>query len=526
MKKIGIIFLFVLFIGCTANQKHEGQKTSGEDFLPELLSLEDAVSSSDLSVLYNPDMGFYSAETISIQANGAATASFGKVTLLDEEGNFDKHAKFNLIHLKVDISEFKDKDHIMLYENNEIGTGLHSLMDRLYDNGQTAIVRFSYDKGYKGNKKNVEPDDFSKVLSHVTDICEFIKNTTKMITAVECGMLGPWGEMHTTPFAENSLSIDKFNAYLNTISPGKQAHIPSGETEVKQGYIVLLMEKFLTELESCDVPFLVRQPMFIYNYLKYMEGIDFNGKDVPENYQPVPGSKLYKLGLYNDGYLSSKSDEGTFRIHSGDNRNDEIAFLDAFTNHTPYGGELIGCYSLSNSDEQLRNVHLSFLNIGWNANVLSALDGKTTDYCNGDSIFKYMLKHMGYRYVVKHKDDNVVFKDGIIKVNLELENIGFADMPYHREKEIVFGIFDEGQEYFMEPIETRILDRKFKGSDRKIQFELDVKNYIGNGKYIVYLRLCDEEERAYPIRLDGDVEWLQLYRANKIANLEVTGVNY
>ena len=28
-------------------------------------------------------------------------------------------------------------------------------------------------------------------------------------------------------------------------------------------------------------------------------------------------------------------------------------------------------------------------------------------------------------------------------LNLELENIGFADMPYHREKEIVFGIFDE-----------------------------------------------------------------------------------
>ncbi|MBR5645923.1 MAG: DUF4832 domain-containing protein [Treponema sp.] len=468
---------------------------------------------SGLKVIYNPDMGFYSAKTVTVGLDGSITKSPSEATFLDAKGNYNKDAKFNLVHLKIDISAYQNTDDLKLDK-------IDNLLTKLEEYEQTTVIRFAYDKGYKGkcdgSEQSVfEPESFERILNHVEQICAVLKNHIKVITAVECGMLGPWGEMHTTSFAEKKTPKNDFITLLQKINPDASYYIASDETEIKKGYIVLLMEKFLTELKDVEVPFLVRQPAFIYHFLKRLYNHDFDGTNVPEHYIPQKGTKLYKLGMYNDGYLSKKSDEGTFKIHDGDNRNDEIAFLEAFTNHTPYGGELIGNYELSSSDTQLRNVHLSFLNIGWNADVLSSLDKTKAGYTSGDSIFKYILKHMGYRYKVK-QDSSIIYENGKLTVELNLENIGFAELPYHRKKSVFVYLIPKGQEpQGNESAEST--SAEFKAGVTKISFVKPVS--LDQGEYDVYLKIADSDKK-YPVQLDGkNVIWNENIRANKIGSI-------
>ena len=487
MRKINLLFLLTVFIFLSCGSDSD---------------VGCANYDSPVRIIYNPDMGFYSAETITVQADGSVNkTSVGRADFLDEKGNYDPNANFNLIHLKVDISECKNLSHLDL-------SGIDTLLSNLEKAEQTAVIRFAYDKKYKGNKTDVEPEDFSTILNHIEDICSLLKKHTKVLTALECGILGPWGEMHTTDFAEKAMPAEDFTETLKSISPELNPSIEAGESEIKKGYIVLIMEKFLSCLEDTELPFLVRQPNFIYNYLKRCENLDFDGKNLPASYIPV--KKTYKLGIYNDGYLGSKGDTGTFRI----DREEEIRFLEPFTNHTPYGGELIGNYSLSESDGQLKNVHLSFLNIGWNDDVLEKLDKTSASYTKGTSIFKYILSYIGYRYLLT---DSSIKKaaDSALEVSLSLKNEGFAELPYHRTKSLRVYFVKKDQEASEENAISAKASGTFTGGKSSISSSVTLPSGLENGDYDLYLRISDSDGK-YAIRLANDDIWNESLKANKI----------
>lgn len=487
MRKINLLFLLTVFIFLSCGSDSD---------------VGCANYDSPVRIIYNPDMGFYSAETITVQADGSVNkTSVGRADFLDEKGNYDPNANFNLIHLKVDISECKNLSHLDLSE-------IDTLLSNLEKAEQTAVIRFAYDKEYKGNKSDVEPEDFSTILNHIEDICSLLKKHTKVLTALECGILGPWGEMHTTDFAEKAMPTGDFTETLKSISPELNPSIEAGESEIKKGYIVLIMEKFLSCLEDTELPFLVRQPNFIYNYLKCCENLDFDGENVPSSY--TPAGKTKKLGIYNDGYLGSKGDTGTFRI----DREEEIRFLEPFTNHTPYGGELIGDYSLSESAEQLKNVHLSFINIGWNADVLGNLDEKSANYTQGTTIFKYILTHMGYRYLVT---DSSIKKasDSALEVSLSLENEGFAALPYHRTKYFKVYFVKKDQEAAEENAISAKASGTFTGEMTSISCSVTLPSSLESGEYDLYLKICDSDGK-YPLRLANEDIWSESLKANKI----------
>ena len=490
--RILLAVLAILLVGCV-----------GTDTIDDSKAVESSGAGA-LSVIYNPDMGFYHAMMIPVAADGTAETAIPAATLLDEDGSYNAYARFNLVHLEIDISAFREAQELKL-------ASVETLLSELEAQEKTAIVRFSYDKNFAGNTQNVEPEDFALVLSHARQICTVIQRHTDAITALECGLLGPWGEMHTTDFAEAAPSASEFQSYLATIAPNAQAAIESGEDDIEKGYIVLLMEQFLTAMDGADIPLLVRQPNFIYNYLKRFAGVQFDGQSVPAQF--VPSGKARALGLYNDGFLADKSDAGTFRI----DRDDEIAWLDAFTNHTPYGGELIGSYSLADGDTQLKSVHLSFLNIGWNAAVLAKLDKTTAAYSEGESIFKYLLTHIGYRYAVVPESARISFSGTTLAVSAPLENLGFAELPYHRTKSIFFICMPKdsaptGNEPMLQTSGT------FSGGERTLFAEANI-GLLSAGEYDLYLKIANSSGK-YAIRLDGAV-WSDALKANKLGSFRL-----
>ena len=504
MRKITILFILPLFFLLSCGSDSESPSS---EKLPENKNTTTFEYEPSNDIIYNPDMGFYSAETINVQADGSVNkTSVERASFLDDKASYNSNATFNLIHLKIDISQCRNLSHLDL-------SGIDTLLSNLEKAEQTAVIRFAYDKNYKGNKSGVEPKDFSTILTHIEDICALLKKHTKVLTALECGMLGPWGEMHTTDFAEKAMPVEDFKSTLKGISPELNPSIKAGETEIKKGYIVIIIEKFLSCLEGTELPFLVRQPNFIYNYLKRCENLDFDGENVPASY--TPNDKTYKLGIYNDGYLGSKDDTGTFLI----DREKEIAFLEPFTNHTPYGGELIGDYSLSVSDEQLKNVHLSFLNIGWKNDVLKNLDKKSANYTEKLSIFKYILNHMGYRYVATNSKVEKT-SGSSVKIKLYLKNTGFAELPYHRTKSLKVYLVKKDENPTQQNTFSAKASGEFSGGMTSIESVFNLPSELENGDYELFLKICDSDGK-YAIRFANEAMWNETLKANKIGVIKI-----
>lgn len=458
-------------------------------------------------IIYNPDNGFYSCIEAAVTKNGITNVSSIvkkiKATPTLYTGKYDSNSTFNLIHLKMDISAFSSRNSGGKDSNlsDKALTDIEKVLKALDDAEKTAIIRFAYDPGYDGKSSDMEPKDFKYVLNHVKSISSVLKKYPRVLTAIECGMIGPWGEMHGTTYAD-------------------------GKDSDGIHYISKVMKAYLDGLDGVDVPLLVRQPAFIYHYLESYCGVKCPKNGVP-SYTPSKNSKEYKLGLYNDGYLGSSSDLGTFKV----DRKTEIEFLRPFTNHTPYGGEMctssatkenpIGNLSkaswddVSSSIPEMWDVHLSFLNIAWNNYVMEALhdgyNGKTFKY-NGENAFIYILKHMGYRYIVEDAVFNYPKDKSSVNFELKFNNTGFGKLPYHHAKTMRIIIEEKSSN---KVVMTKDLSKKFKG-DSSLNETIDISS-LPKGQYRVFLKICDSDGK-YPIQL-ANGWWSDTHKANRIGSI-------
>ena len=465
---------------------------------------------------------------------------------------------------------------------------LRSFFDNLREKNKTAVVRFHYDPKVRGlkypikykstngeiktgsNYYDVEPDDFKIILSHVTQICELLKDYTDVITAVECGMIGPWGEMHGTTYGNGIMKADEFSKYVDSnnytkIISEKTVKIPVENNSeygyeekkvkniIEKGHSLILIDNFLGEMKKkgIDVPLLVRYPKTIYGYMTVFQNIDLLS-DWEHLAAVIPdelysSSVIYKLGMYNDGYLGTESDTGTYKMKS-DGRNKEVLFLEPFLRHTGYGGELLQSDDSKSLEyyktpkaagDEMNKVHLSFLNTCHNKNALQDLDSGDYKYpdSNGIPLFRYILYNMGYKYALTsstiEKDDNR------LKINFDIKNYGFAEMPYHREKGYKVYLVKKGSEISKAnlPLPAGDADQSkpFKGdyskadltsTERSFSTSIPLSEDIESGEYDVYLKICNidadpSKDGRYPVRLANKGIWNDLLKANKIGSIEL-----
>ncbi len=452
-----ILSVFVIAAGFAAC----GKTDAGEKRVQDLNYEE---STEEIS---NPDQGFYRPLYVKINENGA---TYNKGVI---------NSQTQLYHLRCDISAFSAEVNNVADKpvTDEALEGLDALLFYLKENDKNAIVRFAYDPGYNGSADK-EPS-LDVMLGHVGSICSVLNRYVNTVTAIETGLIGPWGEMHTSAAAN-------------------PAHITP------------LVDAFLTDVS--EIPVLVRTPKMIYDYLGVTD-------DKVEEITISPDEKAYRLGLYNDGYLGSESDLGTYR-----NRERDINFLSAQNAHLPFGGEVTvpdsPLHNIETCLPEMNKIHLSYLNAEWDNRVIDKWKNSYyTEECGSDkkyygkTAFTYIQNRLGYRFVLKNSVFTYSDSSEKLNVRLTLQNAGFGNLNRNKRAKLIFTDGTGAAAFVADIGEIAVKD----------ELEFNVEHGLESGKYDVYLRIYGEELQNAPlycVKFANDGLWNAELKANKIGSFE------
>lgn len=415
--------------------------------------------------LNNPDQGFYRPVYTKVTETG-----------VKPNGNINSAAR--LYHLRMDISAFSaaaggaDKPLTQAALD-----GIDGLLADMRRREKNAVIRFAYAPEF-GGMKNAEPE-FGVMLNHVRQICGVLNNYGSVITAVEVGLIGPCGEMHSSAIANKE-----------HISP--------------------LIDEFLTQTKAQGTAVLVRTPKMIYDYIGITEG--------QAEHRLSPTDKAYRLGLFNDGYLGSSSDLGTYA-----DRERDVAFLSAQNAHLPYGGEATipesPLHDIDKCLPEMRELKLSYLNVEWNDKVIEKW--KSTEYtreCGGDkryygqTAFTYIENRLGYRLVLT--GCALSYAEGKLCVKAEIANVGFGNMLKEKRVKIIAADAEGNAAYALDA-------GVYRGGE---ELDLSVPCGISAGSYRIYLCLYGDEEDGVPlytVRLANEDIWNGGLKANALGAITV-----
>lgn len=381
-------------------------------------------------------------------------------------------------------------------------------LDETRAKGGSLIVRLGYTWS---EQQGCEPADFDILLGHVRDLSRIMADYDDVVVGVEAGLAGPWGEMHSSDYCKGE--------YMNRILKTYCDNLPE------------------------PISILVRAP----NYICKLAGTNTVGTLAR---LPFTDAYLRRLGMYNDGYLGTWSDYGTW---AGDfTRERGCAMLKTFGDH-PYGGEMayIDKAWLAQNDKLFRldawnlvkewyETHLSYLrNLGERGHTLAEhlsdalvfdaakyrFDGMPQlDEYNGRSLNTFVRDHMGYRFVLRDvRLPRTVRRGAGAKIALKLENTGFGRLLLPSVAELVFA---QGGTVRSVPVDCPLALPGASTAKRLCVFK--VPSDLPAGSYDVALRVRapvkGEDVSDFPrrpIRFANADGWNEVLRANRLGRIEV-----
>lgn len=437
-------------------------------FDEEYTLIDDIDYNESLESFDNPERGFY--EPIGYTLKVA--------------DNEVKDLKYNLIHLRVDLSAFSKANNGVedLELSEDSLSALSKTLQNIKKNNGSVIIRFAYD-GFNGTK-DLEPE-LSMLLTHIKQLKPVFYQNKDVISYIELGFFGPWGEMHSSSICT-----------LENVSLALDAMLDSVPENITIG---------------------VRTPA----YYAHFAGIDRN--TLNENIT-TPDSKYYRIGLYNDGYLGSESDLGTFA-----NRAIEIDWLKNQATHTFYGGEVVANYASGTPLNTVSYIaqegfitHTTYLNSRWNNNVINEWKNSTynedEELYKGQTGFKYIDNHLGYRFVLKEsKLTTEIKQNDPLLIKLQLENVGFANLINKKKTTLVLQSDNNTYEINTNINPTKWLSKSISSVPIVIA---NLPENIIIGEYNVYLRIS-----CYG-NLENDKNYQAIRFANNNIYNEEIGANY
>lgn len=468
MKKVYFLFiLLVLLAACTNTSNNDNLNKNPDVNDNEAEKPKEETNNIIKKSLYfnetieefnNPDCGFYTPVYIKCSDEGVTSIS-------------NRYLSYNnLLHLRIDISYYSKavNNEIDKEFSNKMIENLANEFNKIYNASATAIIRFAYDPGYNGSK-NMETS-IEMMKKHISQLKNLFNDYNSIITAIECGMVGPWGEMHSSSIAKQ----ETYNELIKT---------------------------FLENTPN-NIPILVRRPQFLYSYYGYTLNT-LNELSLDSN---------NRIGVYNDGYLGSSSDLGTYA-----DREKEVMWLSKVNEYLPYGGEVTIPNSeynlLENCNEEMNLLGLSYLNEYWNDQVVKRW--KETKYNLDNELYKnstqytYIKNHMGYRLVLNRIDYEICSNK--FNLSFDIKNVGFGNLL--KEKKYTIILKNET---------TQIEFNTNLNNYNNLSFEIDTTNL--NSSYDIYLKISNgylNNVPLYSVRLSNNIWDNELY-ANKI----ISNINF
>ncbi len=403
------------------------------------------------------------------------------------EGNKSADSWGNLTHLRMDISAFSSNAVLSIDKSTgdtlfgvsqpltqDMLDAFEATLDGVRKRGKSAIVRFSYDPWYNGTK-DCDPDQ-NVILGHLKQLAEVYSRNTDVITYVELGMYGSWGEMHSSKNATNA-----------NIAKALQTLLSATPAEIKIG---------------------VRRPDIVAEWLKVNDENNYSGFDIDserfQNALKQKGDTIYRVGMYNDGYLGSSSDLGTVGMGASGHqmtREMMVKWLETYSQLTPYGGELVANQNGDNpinTPEYLSvegfQTHTSYLNYEWHQPTIlgwkeMVFNGDDAEY-NGCDGYTYVANHLGYRFILRNSTlPDSIAKNQIVPIKLMIENVGFANLT--KQKKVTFMLVANDNQYEMIPNDA-INPCEWKSQESvEINTSITLPNDVEIGNYQLYLRISE-----------------------------------
>ena len=376
------------------------------------------IDSTDYMItLPNYDRGFYTPQVLHIKPSG---------------GKPIEKPYSQLLHLRAEISEFSSRAWLGIDttggkkdttwgKSQDLTEDALNVLQQTFDNIRAnkgfVIVRICYDPWYNG-RSNVTPEH-KWVLRHVEQLAPVLSKNTDVIVALEMGMHGAYGEMHSDTSITYDRVAEATNLMLRSTPPELKILTRTGNYSAK----VLGFDNW---------------------------GVDFHidGEKFAE-IAKAKGDTMYRVGMFNDGYLGTQYDYGTWGADCKTSicREEGVAWLEKYGINTPYGGEALTTangYQVINTPEFLAyegfRTHTSYLNIQWNNNLINSwkktlFKQKDFDYdpAHVDSLtgFKYINDHLGYRFVLRESWlSDTVGSDHMLHAKFRVQNVGFGNLTW------------------------------------------------------------------------------------------------
>ena len=448
-----------------------------------------------MATLANYDRGFYTPQVLHLKPSGGKPIEKPSGRLLHlraEISEFSSHAWLGIDSASGDTTWGKNQD-----LTEDALNVLQTTFDNIRANKGFVVVRICYDPWYNG-RSNVTPDH-EWVLKHVKQLAPVLSKNTDVIVALEMGMHGAYGEMHSDTNITYNRIAEATNLMLRNTPPELKILTRTGNYSAK----VLGFDDW---------------------------GVDFHidGEKFAE-IAKAKGDTMYRVGMFNDGYLGTQYDYGTWGADCKTSicREEGVAWLEKYGINTPYGGEALTTaenYQVINTPEFLSyegfRTHTSYLNIQWNNNLIDSwkktlFNVKDFDYDfeRVDSLtgFKYINDHLGYRFVLRESwVTDTVGENGIFKAKVRIQNVGFGNLTW--KAPVRLAVLDdlEGSDldvcptptyYDLPDIDSRNIHSRtisIAGGDTVMTFdgnnEIDIStklNIRGKGRYQVYLKIGD-----------------------------------
>lgn len=352
-------------------------------------------------------------------------------------------------------------------------------LDMLAKTGGVSLLRFAYDCQ---GKRDMEPKSLDLILTHLAQIGEVLKKHSYAVAGLEAGIIGLFGEMHTSNYCGEEYAKPIVEALL-AACPDKK-------------------------------PVLLRTPA----YLKHYSGMEYS--DLAE-FTPDEDSDLARLGFYNDGYMGSDSDLGTWMEESM-SRKEGIDYLNRTGHRSFYGGEYSGAWWWTkrfhtwlpeNAIPEMYRSHVDYIrgNVFNDCHVsyASFIYGPDYEYSwfpdnsayYGENCHKFIVDHLGYRFVLRQSF--AAADERKLRLSGKVENTGFSSVINPKKSSVVLRNEADGSCYKI-PLDFDIRDwRSCKTTD--YSFNLQAPDEAPKGKYEVYFvstiyGIDEESEKKGSIR--------------------------
>jgi len=276
----------------------------------------------------------------------------------------------------------------------------------------------------------------SRVLSHIAQLKPLLQFNEDIISTVQHGFIGVWGENYYTDYfgdaslvGQGKLSdqnwqdrIDVLAALLDAVPKSRMVQIRY--PQLKQKYIYGIGAPTTT------------QPM--------------------TKTQAYTGSDIARIGFHNDCFLSAPDDQGTYWNYGSSTEPilNETEILKPYASkdgkYTAIGGETCSDSvfdPLNNCDdsggialEEMNKLHYSYLNSAYNNDVNNDWE---TEGCMDE-----IKRRLGYRFVLRKGvfSEIAVPGDGL-NVSFDIENVGFAAPFNENNLELILRSVNSGLEY-------------------------------------------------------------------------------